>query len=129
MLFLCKKRLSVQLLTGFEDEVHILIFNIFFNAKLSTFKKNVLQNPKIQELQNSRGEPNFTKSLSYTCENVRFKAISRLLSCRYEFLTVIFARWFCKFWLARFNSISGCFWTLLADILKWFGNISLQDLI
>ena len=37
-LFLCKEKdLQSSLLTWFDDEVHILILNIFFHAKISVF--------------------------------------------------------------------------------------------
>ena len=75
-LFLCKEKdFHSSLLTGFDDEVHILIFSIFFKQKYF-LENDVLQNSKYR-----LNQPD--KILEIACENVRFKEIFRLLFRRF----------------------------------------------
>ena len=109
-LFLCKEKdFHSSLLTGFDDEVHILIFSIFFKQKYF-LENDVLQNSKYGLNQTWQNPWNIPVKMFVSR---KFSDFFPQIYWKTNSFTVTFVQRFCKIWLVRFNSISGCFFKIL----------------
>ena len=108
--FICKEKdFHSSLLAGFDDDVHILHFQHFFQAKIF-FREWCFAKLKISVKSTWQNPWNCLWKCSF---QGNFQTSFPQIYWKMNSFTVTFVQRFCKIWLVRFNSISGCFFKIL----------------